>query len=230
VTLNHKDITMKTDESILRGWDAAYRDNDTDALWNEAPMPIVSSIADQARALGLTTCADLGCGDGRNLLGLQAGGLDVLGLDISPMALRRADALLRAKGRPVPLVVGDIAALPFASGTLDVVTALDVGGQVPDPAPMLAEALRVLRRGGMLVINLFTRDDETYGEGTEIAPDTFMYKETLFRYFGLEEVQRLFATGWDVTIERRSWVDPPHGAFRPRSHRHDNYVVTAVRA
>ncbi|HKO38994.1 MAG TPA: class I SAM-dependent methyltransferase [Solirubrobacterales bacterium] len=190
-------------------------------------MPIVAEIASRALEAGVKVGVDLGCGDGRNLKALRERGLDLAGLDISPTALTRADQLLRAGGDGAPLILGDVTALPFAEGTLDLVTALDVAGQIPDPAPLIAEAHRVLRPGGMLVANFFTLDDDTHGEGEEVEPHTFLYRETLFRYFERAEVQCLFAADWQLEIQETSWVDPPHGSFRPYRHRHVNHVVYA---
>jgi SAM-dependent methyltransferase len=219
---------MSTDATLTDGWDAAYRDNPEASLWSEEPMPIVAEIASRARARGLRVGVDLGCGDGRNLAALRARGLELAGLDISPTALVRADGLLRANGDAALLIGGEVTALPFAAGTLDLLTALDVAGQVPDPAPLIAEARRVLRPGGLFVVNLFTPEDDTYGEGEEIGPRTFLYRETLFRYFERAEIAPLFGEGWGLEIEEASWVDPPHGSFRPRRHRHVNHVVYAT--
>lgn len=214
---------MLGDSTITRGWDKAYLENGSAQLWSEKPMPIVEDIFVRGRGC----CLDIGCGDGRHLLALQRGGLNVVGLDISPTALQRADRLMRDQGRAVPLVLGDMLALPFADATLDVVSALDVLGQVADPDPAISEARRVLRPGGLLVVNLFDTSDGTFGEGAQIAPSVFLYKETLFRYFSRSEAEGLFAIGWKVDIKQATWIDPPHGSFRPKAHTHVNHVVFA---
>jgi SAM-dependent methyltransferase len=219
---------MTTGYKIAQGWDAAYAQNEGSQLWNEEAMPILDDVLARARARGLRTCLDIGCGDGRNMLALQAGGLDVAGLDISPTALARADGLLRKRGNPATLLVGDIADLPVASGTLDVVTALDVAGQVPDPRGMLAEAHRVLRPSGMLVVNLFSPEDDTFGEGEQVGRHAFMYRETLFCYYEREELDGLFDGGWNWETDLVTWNDPPHGTFRPYEHTHVNHVIYAT--
>ncbi len=221
---------MSTDSPLERGWDAAYEENESSQLWSEEPIPIVPEVVSIARARGLRVGVDLGCGDGRNLLALRRGGLELSGLDVSTAALHRADRLLRDHGDGAVLLVGNACALPFPRGTLDLVTALDVAGQVPDPRPLFAEARRVLRPGGLFVVNLFTPEDETFGEGEEVAPLTFRYRDTLFRYFERSELAGLFGQGWDLEVGTATWLDPPHGNFRPIAHRHVNHVVKATAA
>lgn len=216
---------MPTKSLLTDGWDTAYRDNPTVQLWSEEPMPILETIVSRARARNLQVGVDLGCGEGRNLLALRRAGLEVSGLDISPTALSRADQLLRDSGDAAPLIVGDVTQLPFADATLDIVTALDVAGQIPDPRPMLAEANRVLRAGGLLVVNLFALEDDTYGVGEEVASHTYLYHDTLFRYFEETEIEEMFGGGWELDVEKVAWTDPPHGSFRPSEHRHVSYVI-----
>ncbi|HEU0250428.1 MAG TPA: class I SAM-dependent methyltransferase [Solirubrobacteraceae bacterium] len=213
---------MNKNIAAEHGWDRAYVENAEAPLWSQEPMPILEDVLDRARGC----CLDLGCGDGRNLVALQQGGLDVVGLDISMTALRRADRLLRARGRAAPLILGDILSLPFADHTIDTVTALDVLGQVSDLAPVLAEVRRVLKEDGLLAANLFDLSDSTFGEGSPVSGNTFLYKDTLFRYFSRREVHDLFA-GWQTEVTRASWTDPPHGDFRPRKHMHVNHIVFA---
>jgi len=54
----------------------------------------------------------------------------------------------------VPHVFGDAQCLPFSSNVADTVLLLDVLEHIPDPERALAEAVRVLRAGGTLVIQV----------------------------------------------------------------------------
>lgn len=70
--------------------------------------------------------------------------------------------LSRLRRAAVDFAVADPEALPFASGTFGTVVLepADGGGPVPDPARALAEARRVLKPGGMVLI----RGESTRGE------------------------------------------------------------------
>lgn len=91
---------------------------------------------------------DLGCGTGGLLTEFPAG-WTAFGLDRFPEALR----FCRARGLP-RLVLGDGARLPFRDETFDAAVALDVFEHILDDRAAFREAFRVLRPGGVLVLNV----------------------------------------------------------------------------
>ena len=88
---------------------------------------------------------EVGCGTGINLPYYPAG-LEVIGVDPDPHALRRA----RRRAPHIPLVAARAEALPFRAGTFDTVVSSLVFCSVEDPALGLAETRRVLRPEGEL--------------------------------------------------------------------------------
>lgn len=54
----------------------------------------------------------------------------------------------------LPLVRGDALKLPFGDGTVDAVVMLDIVEHIADPTAVIAEARRVLRPGGALVVSV----------------------------------------------------------------------------
>ncbi len=106
------------------------------------------------RGLGAGTSArvlDAGCGTGGliNHLREEAAGWQVTGLDFSP----RACELARAR-TGVEIVQGSITQLPFADETFEAVVSADVVCQVEDDARALCEFARVLRPGGVILVNV----------------------------------------------------------------------------
>jgi len=91
----------------------------------ESPIPFVRDIIDAARRTGLGEAEGLyiGCGNGRNYLPLVESGLDLIGLDVSPVAIAQLAA--RAPARGGRLICGDLSALPDA-GLYTIVVALQV--------------------------------------------------------------------------------------------------------
>lgn len=93
---------------------------------------------------------DAGCGTGGNALFLRRYGR-VAGVDLAPDALEFGGPRL-----PGVLARGSVLALPFADASFDLVTSFEVlyHRGVPDEGVALAEARRVLRPGGRLLLRL----------------------------------------------------------------------------
>jgi SAM-dependent methyltransferase len=92
---------------------------------------------------------DVGCGAGATLRWLSDRGHDAVGIDSSSASLAHASRLVPA----ATLQRGDAARLPFEDASFDGVLLLDVLEHVDDAAA-LAEAHRVLRPGGWLLVSV----------------------------------------------------------------------------
>jgi SAM-dependent methyltransferase len=93
---------------------------------------------------------DLGCGGGSYVRLLAGLGHRVVGLDYSVPSLERARAAdPGGKGR---YLAGEAYALPVARASLDLVVSIGVLQALGDPEAALAEMARVLRPGGVLVV------------------------------------------------------------------------------
>ena len=94
------------------------------------------------------TALDVGCGQGRTLVNLRELGWQVQGVEIDG---RLAE---RARRRGIAVHVGPLESHDFAAGQFDLVTFFRVFGELPHPAQTLAEAHRILRPGGRLVVGV----------------------------------------------------------------------------
>jgi len=98
----------------------------------------VLGVAAQPRRL-----LDVGCGSGQMTLPLHDAGLNVIGLDMDPVAL----AAFRRRCDAGPLVRGDAQRLPFADGRFDCVVGIECL-QYFDHRWFLQGCNRVLGDGG----------------------------------------------------------------------------------
>ncbi|GAA2309284.1 hypothetical protein GCM10009853_078420 [Glycomyces scopariae] len=90
---------------------------------------------------------DLGCGAGLLAPHLEGKGYTHIGVDLSRESLRLAAA------HGVLAVRGDVCAVPLPDGCADVVAAGEILEHVPDLPAAVAEACRLLRPGGLLVVD-----------------------------------------------------------------------------
>jgi 2-polyprenyl-6-hydroxyphenyl methylase/3-demethylubiquinone-9 3-methyltransferase len=113
---------------------------------------------------------DAGCGGGLLAPHVRGRGYRHVGVDL------RRSGLEQAAARDVVPLIGDVAALPLATGCADVVVAGEILEHVTDLTAVVADLCRVLRPGGLLVLD--TVNDTaigrfitvTAGERLGIAP------------------------------------------------------------
>jgi ubiquinone/menaquinone biosynthesis C-methylase UbiE len=105
---------------------------------------------------------DLGCGTGQVAASLAPFVASVIAVDRSADMLQAAHRRVRELPN-VDVRRGELEALPIQDGELDAATLLLVLHHLPDPVAALAEAARVLKRGGRLLISdMLPHDRETY--------------------------------------------------------------------
>lgn len=105
------------------------------------------ALLDAVSPLDRERTLDIGCGTGRFTAALEAAGAEVTGLDVDPAMLTVAAE--RVAGT---LVGGDAHALPFGDDTFDLVVTVTATEFLTDSRTALAEAARVVRPHGRLVV------------------------------------------------------------------------------
>jgi SAM-dependent methyltransferase len=109
--------------------------------------------------------ADVGCGTGIVTVRLVRPGRSVIGIDRSPGMASVAEQRL-----PGRIALGDVTRLPLASGSVDVVTMVWLLHLLSpaDSVAAVAEASRVLRRGGLLITTV-GKNDAAYDPADDAA-------------------------------------------------------------
>jgi SAM-dependent methyltransferase len=154
----------------------------------EGTLAQFAEILSQAGVEPAGSLLELGCGDGCLSVRLaQRGGLRVAGIDIVPLAIELARRRAESAGVRIELKVGSVTALPWPEASFDLV--LDghclhcISGA--DRAGFFAEALRVLRPGGHLVLVTMCGDPPlAHREGFDPQARVQIRDGIAGRYFG----------------------------------------------
>jgi ArsR family transcriptional regulator len=140
--------------------------------------PLHKALVELTISRPLGDLLDIGCGCGRLLKLLASRAHRVVGVDIDPDARRSARAEMLLAGLPnCTLRQGDMLSLPFADAEFDTIILDDVLVGTEQPQKALAEAQRVLKRGGRILLLASIRDNsvaELNEQFTEWAASTDM--------------------------------------------------------
>lgn len=209
---------------------AAFYDRTRDAVGVEAVLGLLHAAGRPLRELALL---DVGCGTGNWLRALSSHLGRLVGLDLEPAMLERAAAKLESElesGR-LELRHGSALDLPFAASAFDAVLANQMlhhlPGEAEDPFAgwrrALAEAARVLRPGGVLVVGTSSHVQIERGywyyrllpEARERLKARYLDLdplEDLLESLGFEPILRLVPL--DAVLMGRAYFDP-EGPFDP---------------
>jgi SAM-dependent methyltransferase len=197
--------------------------------WFEGRRIIVRSLLTSESLPSGARIYDVGCGTGQNLEMLAAFG-EVTGVD------RSAEVLGLAGARGFQVLQGDIASLPLASDSADVMVAMDVLEHLDDDGEAARELFRVLRPGGLVVITVpafrwlwGSQDDVSHHrrrytraelEALLSGAGFVLHKVSFFNFFlflptwlGRRLVALLGATVLSENTLTPPWLDRPLGAI-----------------
>jgi ubiquinone/menaquinone biosynthesis C-methylase UbiE len=160
------------EERMPAGLQRAY------TLWAPVYDWVIASATRESRRRSLAALGDV---TGRTILLAGIGtGLDVpllpqgaryIGLDRTPAMLRRAKRTAEQAGRAVSLQIGDAMRLPYRNRAFDAVILHLIVAVVPDPRAALAEAARVVKPGGrVLIFDKFLRPGQSAPLRRMISP------------------------------------------------------------
>lgn len=105
-------------------------------------------------------------GEGRNGVWLAEQGLDVLSIDFSPSAQRKAEALAMERGVTIAFVQADVHTWDYPEAAFDVVVEIFTQFSAPsDRAKKWIGMRKALKPGGLLIIQGYTPKQLQYGTG-----------------------------------------------------------------
>ncbi|MAG50648.1 hypothetical protein CL621_03345 [archaeon] len=137
VTKYHKDGTLFESKNFIL------------ALMEKNRLKQIIKLSDVKKE---DTVLDLGCGEG-HLLNLLPEVKEITGLDISKVALSRANTLLKDRTN-IKLLFGSAEDTKFENNSFDKIFCSEVLEHVPDPKKVIEEIYRILKKDGILVVSI----------------------------------------------------------------------------
>lgn len=166
---------------------------------------------------------DVGCGTAQIPIELCRRPLDcrVIGIDLAAAMLAVGEENVREAGLEgcIALERVDAKRLPYEDGRFDAVISNSIVHHIPEPKTVMAEMLRVLKPGGVLLVRDLLRPEdvetvdrlvETYA-GEENAHQRQMFRDSLCAALRLEEVRAMLAElgrpeDWAEQTSDRHWT------------------------
>ena len=153
------------------------------------------------------TVVDVGCGDGGCCRYAGSQGADVIGIDVEPTLVEKADEAMRGvPARSWRGIVGDCDPIPLPDATASVVICTEVLEHVEDPARLAAELARIGKPGARYLISV--PDPASEALMRQVAPAWYWrppFHRRVFRHSDLDAV----LAGAGLTVERRD----PFGSY-----------------
>ena len=181
--------------------------------WLRKPVPFIIEALPLFRKCGAHHFLDLGCGMGRNTIYLAKQGFDVVGIDISKSALRKAKSWSKIERiTNVTVLCASMTHLPFISRTFNAIISVSVIHHAvkKDIEKTMEEIHEVLKDNGRFLANLLSIEDYRYGSGVKIEEGTFQILEDfevkqfeeVHHFFSQKEIQTLLADFSRISIVR----------------------------
>lgn len=153
-------------------WNRRYAD--ADLLWTAAPNRfLVAEVAELEPGRAL----DLACGEGRNAVWLAEQGWQVVGVDYSDVALRKAAGLAAERGVSVELVEADVLAYEPEPLGYELVCVLYLQLRAPARRRMLARAAAAVAPGGTFLLVAHDLTNLEHGHGGPSNPAVLLTPE-----------------------------------------------------
>ena len=180
-----------------------------------AAGPDLSALVEAAALTGRERVLDIGCGAGHTALALAPVAREVVAVDLTPEMLEVATALALERGADnLTFCLGDVESLPFPDESFDLVTSRYSAHHYGHPEQAIAEAARVLRPdGSLLLVDTVAPEDpalDTFFNAAELLRDP-----SHVRNCRISEWKRMFTGGgldcsvafeMQLDLDGRSWV------------------------
>jgi len=162
---------------------------------------------------------ELGCGNGKTLSAMIGRSWNVIAIDFSSRAIEMS-RMMTGTQQKAEVCVADARHLPFTPERFDAVFAIHILSHLnkTDRTRAVAEAVRVLKTGGILYFSGFSTEDFRSGKGLAVEDGTVKRGSGICtHYFTESETQDLFSNLTLETFTTERWSMHIRGQDFPRA-------------
>ncbi len=180
-----------------------------------ASGPDLAALIDAAGLFGHERVLDIGCGADHTALAAAPRAAAVTAVDVTPEMLETAARLAAERGiTNITFRRADASDLPFPDDSFDVVTSRYSAHHFADPARAVAEAARVLRPGGRLLLADTVAPDrpalDTFFNAAELLRDgSHVRNWRIAEWMGFMAAvgfEPALRSEWTIDLDGPSWV------------------------
>ncbi|MCL1984562.1 MAG: class I SAM-dependent methyltransferase [Methanomassiliicoccaceae archaeon] len=175
-------------------WDELYRSQFRP--WKGVTSDTVFPFKKGAKIL------DVGCGNGKTSFALMEAGYNVVGIDISDVAVETYNRMYEGR---MKAICASAASIPMEDGEMDGAVMIHVLEHMTEEESKqaLAELRRVLRPDSRIFVRVFHKDDMRSGKGERIDDNTVVRGNGIrYRYFTEAELKTLFSDLSEISMRR----------------------------
>ena len=142
----------------------------------EEPDKIVVHVVSVLEDRRVGRILDLGCGAGRHVVYFAEKGFETYGADISETGLVLTKKRLGRRRLEAEMIKCDMKSIPYVSSCFDAVLCVQAiyHQRLKEIQQTISEVHRILKRRGLLLVNLHSKRSDKYGVGTELEDGTFI--------------------------------------------------------
>jgi SAM-dependent methyltransferase len=206
-------------------WDKVYQDfqGQRSSVWKEKATPFFVEKIPFLKENNVEKILDAGCGDGRNLVTFAKAGFHMVGADSSLEACKRSEFATRDFPHTV-VVQQDLMNLNM-NNTFDAIVCDYVFVHLEDPRRVIDNLLKVLKPSGFFLVEFFSIDDPSYGEGEQVSHNAFMSHGIFSKFYSLEDTEELLDSFHILETQKIRHEDPDHVDDFPRSKKHEHESI-----
>ena len=223
---------MEYQNKISLQWDNVYNRfrGKRLSVWRETATPFFVNKIEYLKYKKVKNILDAGCGDGRNLSAFAQEGFDVMGFDVSSLAIKKCKKIFDNYSN-VHLQQGLLEEIDyyFKPSNFDVIICDFVLAHIKQTKKVIDCFYGLVKKKGYILLEFTSVYDPHCGQGKQIGKNSFIQHNMFLKFYTLKDIEKMLKKFTILIIDSYYYTDPAHGKgyHRKKRHTHHSYFVLA---